>query len=474
MCYNKVMDEARKRRKYRALKVAVTEFFMVLTVVALVFVLTFIVLGYKIGEDGELEQDGFLQIRTSPVGATVTIDGDQIFAKTNLSRAVSAGEHEIVFSKDGYDTWKKNIFITSGLTYRLNYPRLFLLERTQEKVAKFDELDAVSVSPNSNFMLATSNKNRKWQLIHLDEEKPVIKNLDFIEVFPDFAEEGFGGIRVVEWNEDSNKVLVVAEWGSKKEWILIDVTDLKHSKNLTSEFGMQFSSVRMESRSGEQLLVIENGNLRKLNTATAELSRILLSKVESFDDFNSEIAYVGVDDDGERYFGLYQDGDIKGKNIGLVDGAVKVKVVISEYYGDKYFTFVNDKNVKIYLGDFGKKQAKNVLLIDEALDFVPSEVSVRGEGELIVLKDDKNYAVYDIETNKLTKYELENENIAWINDYMFSFVNDGELVIEDFDKENRRKIADNVAEGFSAPIVNDRWIYYIDFKYNLVREQIVD
>ena len=151
------------------------------------------------------------------------------------------------------------------------------------------------------------------------------------------------------------------------------------------------------------------------------------------------------------------------------------KMAMGEYYGDVYTTFVVNNNVKIYRGNFGAKQEKNVLLVDEELDFVPSEVNVRGGGELAMLRNGKSYAVYDVETNKFTRYELENGEIKWMSEFMFSFVDEkGNLIAEDFDKGNRRKVVANVKSGFETPIVADKWIYYVDLEFNLKRVKIAD
>ncbi len=469
------MNEAQKRRRHRAFRVAITEFFMVLTVIALVFTLTLVVMGYKISDDGRLEQDGFLQIRTSPSGATVSIDGDTLMSKTNLSKALSAGEHEVVFSKDGYDTWSKNVLITSGLTYRLNYPRMFLLERTEEKISKLKNLDFISVSPNRSIMIAALDQTKKWQIISLNEDQPTTKEINMEDVFPGVKDADFGKIRVVEWSKETNKVLAIIEWASKREWVLIDLDNVESSKNLTTDFGMQFSNIRMKNKTGEQLLVLENGNLRRLDIAAAEVSRIFINKVESFGSFGPDVIYVGRDKNGDRHIGFYREGNKEGTVIASLEDGASVKFVMSEYYGDKYVAFVVNDHIKIYRGDLSPKQEKGVLLVDEDLGFVPSEIRVRGDDELITVRNDKQYGVYDVETNKFTKYELESGEIHWINDFMFSFVDeDSNLIIEDFDKGNRRELVGNVKSGFEVSLTSDKWIYYIDSRSNLMRERIAD
>ncbi len=470
------MNEAQKRRRTRAIKVILTEFFMVLTVIALIVTLTLIVMGYKITGDGVLEQDGFLQIRTSPIGASVTIDGDKLMSRTNLSRAVSSGEHEVSFSKDGYDTWTKTILITPGLTYRLNYPRMFLTERKEEKILEFEDLDFVSISPKRELMIAASDQTREWQIINLDEDSPTVKKtIDLREVLPDISKEDFNRIKVVEWSKEKNKVLVAAEWMTKREWAIIDIDSVEYSKNLTTEFGMQFSDIKMENDTGEQLLVLENGNLRKLDITAAEVSRILLSKVENFYNFGPDVIYVGRDKDGVRHIGSYREGDRESATITTIEDGVVVKSATGEYYGDKYVAIIVNDNIKIYRGNVSSKKDKNIMLVNEDLEFIPNEVTVHGEGELIAAKNGKQYGVYDVETNKFTRYELENGEIKWINDYMFAFVDDeSNLIIEDFDRGNRRSFAKKVANGFEISFTSDKWIYYINSKNNLVRQKVIE
>ena len=135
------MEEHQKLRKKRAIRVAITELLMFFSVIILVIILTLIVLGYnfninKIGtEETVIERSGLLQITSIPTGATVNLDGDEIFSRTNLSRTLSAGNHKIVLARDGYDSWEKEITVTEGLLYRLDYPQLFLEKRTREEIS---------------------------------------------------------------------------------------------------------------------------------------------------------------------------------------------------------------------------------------------------------------------------------------------------------------------------------------------------
>ena len=107
---------------------------MVLSVIAIVIVTILLAMGFSISTNGGIEQTGLMQIHSQPTGATVTLDGSTLFARTNTSRTMSAGEHYLKLSREGYDTWEKTVKMYSGMLVRMYYPRLFLQDRTAEAV----------------------------------------------------------------------------------------------------------------------------------------------------------------------------------------------------------------------------------------------------------------------------------------------------------------------------------------------------
>ena len=126
-------NEALQRRQ--SLKVIISEFVMVIAVVATVCALAFIVSGYWLNSDFKIERNGMLQISSTPSGADLEIDGESSWLRrTNTSKMLSSGSHHIVLTKEGYDTWSRTITISEGLLYRINYPRLFLKERKTSEV----------------------------------------------------------------------------------------------------------------------------------------------------------------------------------------------------------------------------------------------------------------------------------------------------------------------------------------------------
>ena len=159
-----------KRAKRQSLKIIVSEMMMVITVIITVVVLVFVVSGYWLNADFKVERQGMLQINSVPTGASVAVDGDSPwFQRTNTSKILSSGKHEVVLSKDGYDTWSKTVNIKEGLLYRLNYPHLFLKDRTKESVYDTTTATFATVSPSRKLLLLANNTT-DWLLINIDSE----------------------------------------------------------------------------------------------------------------------------------------------------------------------------------------------------------------------------------------------------------------------------------------------------------------
>ena len=118
------MDRQRKKKLQNA-RIIMTNIFMGLSVIGIVFVMMLVAMGYGFDEKGNFEQSGLIQISSNPKGATVEIDGDTQFSRTDFNKMLSNGNHRVKISKTGYDTWEKTINVDAGLLTRVEWARLF-------------------------------------------------------------------------------------------------------------------------------------------------------------------------------------------------------------------------------------------------------------------------------------------------------------------------------------------------------------
>ena len=469
-----------RQKKRQSLRIIVSEFIMVLAVIVTVTILAFIVSGYWINSDFEVERQGMLQISSVPTGATVEIDGDTSWLqRTNTSKVLSSGEHEIVLTKDGYDSWSKTVNIKEGLLYRLHYPRLFLNERALDHILPITGDTMATVSPDHSIMVFINNTT-KWSYLNLNSDKLETKPLDISKFFSsvslaESSDTGLftGEILKANWDYDNNHILFKVRQDDKIEWVLIDVHDITKSINLTKEFGSDFSNIEILDNSANNLLAVRNHSLHKIDVSRKQISSVLVENVTNFDHFENEIVFtakrttVATDQlpSIEYYIGLFKLGEDKIAELETFSSPVKV--VLSKFYDKKYITVLSDNQITVHPKDNYTEKT------DYDLSFAPNQMKVGHDGEFILLSSENNLATLDMEADLIREWTIENTNYDWLDNDMLYVVSDGELIVYDFDGFNRRSIAKNTSSHFPVAITNNKWLYYVSDD-ELVREWLIE
>lgn len=460
------MDREHKKR-VETVKLLITETIMVLVIIVTAIILTFVAMGYNLNKNGELGQSGLVQLRSFPSGASITIDGDTILPRTTASRMLSAGEHNIKLTKDGYDTWEKNIVSESGRLLKLEYMRLYYKDRIAEEVKSYGENYVQFVSaPNRDYAILALDNSNVWRYLDIRGDDTKETELDFTTLLDGLE------IKEAKWNSDSDKLLVKAVRKNETEWLLINVRNPEESVNLTREFAMNFSDVKFMSENGDKMVALENGNLRTVAMSGKTVSQVLASSVKKYSFTGDYVLYI----DSAQKVGI-----VNGENITqVVEYGLDslVNIALSDYIGDKYLTITDNDRMIVYKGELPNAERAFTdmeVVLDVQIGFVPAELSVYGNNELIVARDGRKMAVYDCEARKLSQFELDSDEMFFIDGYNIGETIDGQLFVMDFDGTNRRHLT---AANSSAVITrNNKWLYYIrtdDNKASLWREKIVD
>lgn len=481
-----------KLRRRQSFKVIISEFIMVMTVIIMVIILAFVVSGYWLNSDFKVERQGMLQVSSIPTGASLSIDGESSWIqRTNTSKILSSGEHTVVVSKDGYDSWAKTVNVSEGLLYRLQYPRLFLQNRTAETVLDAKDFNLATVSPARDKMLLIDNTT-EWQVVNLKDDKLSPKKIDIAKVFSgvSLAEGATTGLFLDEildmnWDSDGNHILFKVNHEDTIEWILLDIENVKNSVNLSREFAAIFSAVEILDNSAANLIAIQDGNLRKINVSSRAISSVLVGNVQSFDHFEDEIVFSALNTTSNIALssasGRSENSDpnsvqpyiigilnLNNKEItGLTTTASSVKVAFSKFYDEKYITVLEDAKLSLY------KKTNFELVKEFDLSFVPQHVKVGNDGEFIEFYTGAQFATFDFESLSVREWSLENENFGYLDNNMLYTVDGGELIVYDFDGLNRRVLAKNVSSQFPVIIASDKWLYYFSDS-KLIREKIVE
>lgn len=464
--------DAEKRARRQSRRVIISEVIMVITVILTVSVLGFVVSGYWVGSDFTIERQGMLQIYSIPTGADISIDGSSTswLQRTNTSKTLAAGEHTITLTKDGYDSWSRTVNITEGLLYRLHYPRLFLKNRVHESA--FDSsANFATISPDRNTMVLADNTT-KWQIFNLNSDSAKLVSIELSEVLPfvthstDSTTGLFNGtIKSAEWAKDNEHILLEIVSGDVANWIVLNIKNPASSLNLTKEFNLKLEKVKIYDHSASSLLALADGNLRRIDIPSKQISAILVSEVNSYDHYEKEIVFsaknsaisdvadaTSLTASSPYYIGILDLGNTEITKLKPTNSPSQV--VITKFYDDKYVGVVENDTFSLYLkNDFVEKSVFS-------LAFTPEKIKVGQEGDFIALSFGGRLAVLDMEAMKLDDWNTGTDIFGWLDGSMVYAVKDGNLMVYDFNGENPRTLATNVSSRFPVTITSDRYLYY--------------
>ena len=499
-----------KRKRNKLIKIIFVDIIMSLAVVGLVFVLVAIVEGWRLGSNLKLEQNGMAQIESLPTGAKVVIDGKQDFNETNISKLLSAGEHEITLWKEGFDSWTKKINIAPGLLTRLKHPRLFKQNRITEEVAKYSSLRFLYASPDHRSLLAAIDDTTKWYyMTALGADKVTIEEVDVKNIFSGTGDGKFPGeISQITWNETSEKILMQVKRGENSEWGVINLKKVSESINLTQAIlkyteknaekktdgvsGKQIPEVKrnltqvvISDATASRFVALIDGALREIDTSMKTFSEAYLKNIAKFKISGSQIIYLTKHEKDKRQVGIYRLGDKGGIDVEVIVRSKKDAVIglaLSEFDSKKYLCVTIDEQLTIYRANeyptYGNNDNNFEKISEEKLAFIPNDLVRSDNGEFFIAKSDKKFMIYNLDLEELSYVDHQNSNISWLDNYLMFDVVDGKMEVFDFDGANRRTILNkNVAAGFDAVInSNNRYLYYVvktDNGYNLQRDKLI-
>ena len=461
------MDRQRKKKIENA-RVIATNIFMGLSVIAIVFALMLIAMGFNFCEDGGLEQSGLIQIASNPKGASVEIDGKGQFNHTDMSKMLSAESHHIKISKSNYDTWEKDVEVDAGLLTRIEWARLFPINPKTTDAASFTNIRFAEFSSDRKHLIVIEHDSPYLNYMNIQDDKISRSHkLSLNAILGEGKNVLIGTLSVKAWNNDGNKVIIAWENENSTTWYYVDLENEKNAVNLTKEFQMDFTDIKIANNSASKLWALENHRLHTINVNDLSISSIIASDVEQFVNNDSVVTYVAINSkDKSRKISLYQDGEEGSTTIlNLEDKNPAITLAMGTYWNVSWLAFSTDQHIEFYGGNYPSYDKKSSLkqLISKDLDFTPSTISVNNTGRIVTLAGASQFASIDTETNKLftAAFDSESSGINWLDDYLFWEIVQEKIIVRDFDGDNRREVITNV--NCELPVViseNNRWLYY--------------
>jgi hypothetical protein len=476
--------EAARQKKLRSARIIATNVFMGISVAVIVAVLILLAMGYSFNKDGGIEQSGLIRINSTPRGATVELDGEVQSSRTEMSKMLSAGEHTIVISKPGYDTWQRVLNVESGLLTRVDWARLFPLERAVETVNQYESLRLMSVSPDNQFLMFLTEDSAEAQLINIKNDDIRYSSLDFGAALRLASNEvPEGELTIVQWNKNSDKFLLKYVVDETISWVLVDVKNPSNSINLSEKYLIGFDEILIASNAADKLWAREKGNLRLINVSDLTISGVLLDGIEAMANDAGVVAYVRTDKTAGRLVGVYKEGEQGGTTVQKIDTNITVaQVAIGTYWGDNWVAFSLDNRLFVQSGSFpsyGSTASSLKTIAEHDISFSPKLIDASPSGRFVVAINDDQVVAMDAELQEYWEYAVDSEwgAIKWLDNFMTWEIIEEKLVVRDFDGNNRREIS-KVEPGMLVSLTaNNRWLYLIaplgeGEKYTLQRERL--
>ena len=465
--------DRRKSKQIQNARVIATNIFMGLSVIAIVFVLMLIAMGFTFNESGNLEQSGLVQISSNPSGATVEIDGDTQFGRTQISKMLSAGEHTIKVTKAGYDTWQKTLSVDAGLLTRIEWARLFPLKPEKTTVTTFNEPRLTAVSNDRKRMLYLEKNSSNLINIDLQGDKNKRTKLDLATILgTNKATALTGTLSIVSWNNSNNKI--VLNWttdDANSIWYLVDLDNINNTINLTAKYSLNFSHILIANDSASKLWVVEAGKLHLVDTGNSSISATDIAGIERITNNKDVVSYVAVDPaTNQREIRIYKDGESGSTKILTLDDLnANVTLAMGTYWGDEWFAYSINQKVIILSGNYPsyEKPRNNSLknILSRELEFIPQLVSVNDSQRIAVFAGDTHVMAFDIETNDYYDSTLDSAitSINWLDDFIIWQNHENKIIIQDFDGENRRELIKKANTQLPVALSeNNKWLYFFE------------
>ena len=480
----------RPSKKKETIMRVITYIAMTLSVVAIVGILIFMILGYRLDTDsGRIQQGALVQFETVPAGATVKIDGIILGSKTSTKSTVIGGIHTFVMERDGYETWQKTLDIKAGTLTWLDYGRLVPKNRTAEPVTDYAAVHASKASiDGKTIIVQQAAATPSFQIVDLRSDD--VKSSTIVLPAAAYSEATTVGVAhsfaINQWDTAGRYVLVQHAYGDKKEWLVMDTRDVNLTKNITKLLDIEINQIVFSGTSGNILYALSGGDIRKLDLSAGTISRSLVTNAASFELYETNIiTYVGLDpvDNKKTVVGLYREGDTVTHILrSVVTTDAPLRIATSRYFNKDYVVITEGGKVDILSGAY-PTQGNDSSSLTKLASFTFKEnvgsVSFSPKGDYVLVQSGPHFASYDIEHQRISEYTVSTDAgvvvnpVRWLDEDHTVSDYGGNLIMRDFDGENAVSISQAVAGQAAVLTQNDRFMYSVGSTSNGLQLQRV-
>ncbi|MBI4034271.1 PEGA domain-containing protein [Candidatus Saccharibacteria bacterium] len=401
--------------------------------------------GYGINpRTGDIIRNGLVFIDSRPSGATVRLNYIVESDKTSSRLLLPAGKYKLQLSRDGYQTWTNDFNLKLDDVIRFNYPLLLPRSIEQEPIHSYPAKPGfISASPNRRWLLiggAVSSDGRTTiDQFELKAGSPRTR----LELPDNLLRSHSGSLKVVEWAEDNENLLLKHQFNGRSQYLLFNRRDPARSYNVNDFFRIDPERATFNGDRSDELLLYRSGNLWLADKEKRPLGSALLSGLTDFTDVDRSLLLYAKTISGHLSIRISTDG--RRYQLARLSTVDQPLLAGSDYNGGRYLSLVSRQHSRLAVwqvdtGSDGKISAKKVMsLRQENIE----QMKFSSSGRFLLVRAGQQVAVYDFELQKLLRYRLKAEQsprLGWLDDYHLAAVSLQRLWMMDYDGQNQRQL----------------------------------
>lgn len=484
------MHRPTSKRKELIRRIAVYSL-MTTTVIVVVTVAIFIILGYRFsGQSNTLEQGGLVQFESQPTNASIKIGNAQLARKTNTKITVNPGDYNVTISRDGYRNWTKRAPVTAGGVLWLNYARLIPQQPQTTTSLSVGDIDQTKTSANNRLVAVLGDKSQLSSLSVIEVNDATPKQTSLKEVATKLGlASSKADYEIIGWSSDSKKILVSQLKSKVKSWYIIPVDKPSEASKIvlnSAVAGDAVSEITFTNTQSDQLFALTSkGDLYRFNESATEFDGPIKQNVTEFSEYDKDTVIYVQRSTKEQAVGYLTIGKSKSATLGKYPLSRTVRAAAGVYYGDAYIAISSDKTMRVSrvqdgLPNSDSDQAVTLQpIMSDDLTAVPKYMSMAASNRIVVTQSSTGLSSYDIELDQASHTSLKKalpQPIEWIDRYHVYYLDSkGMLRIMDFDGANQQSIVE--AADYSASLSSNGTFLYSFVKaengYSLQQTRII-
>lgn len=449
-------------------------------------------LGYRFNRNsGTLEQNALIQFKSIPSGASVSVDGKLISATTPTKYGVTSKNHHFEISKNGYETWSKDLSAQSGTLYWFDYPILIPKNREAKQVASYQNIYFSLASTDGRYIILQKNEtDNVFDLIDTKNDDITIKTIALPDSVMGFAGKDKAKYKVISWDSGNRFVLITSSVENKTYWIVVDTRSVDKSKNISIINKEDYKNMEFKDSSGNVFYALNSsGDLKRIDLNSSVGTKIIASRVEDINQYDNKWLFIKYKTqlNGVEYpsMGIYRDGDESVSTIYTSNKSEEVLAINGgNYKGTDYLALLKGNLLEIWNGSFpgfGDKLEDKMTKYDSMSALSPfTKLSFSPNSDYILIQFGSVFEYYYFEHSIKGSFSIPGQvaKVHWFNDDYVWSINQGNLNIREFDGSNVNSIMASMSDQAIVYTENGKYVYGFqknDSGYGLYRiKMIVD